>query len=111
MDETKKIMLAHGGGGRMMADLIHRLIVPRFSNPTLSRLMDAAEVQTEAGAICFTTDSFVVKPLVFRGGDIGTLAVCGTVNDLAVSGARPIALSLRFCPMRRCCWRKLSCPL
>lgn len=94
MEQTKKIMLAHGGGGRLMADLINRLIVPRFSNPTLSRLMDAAEVQTEAGAICFTTDSFVVKPLVFNGGDIGKLSVCGTVNDLAVSGARPIALSL-----------------
>jgi hydrogenase expression/formation protein HypE len=94
MDEQKKILLAHGGGGRLMAELINRLIVPRFSNSALSKLTDAAEIQTEAGAICFTTDSFVVKPLVFSGGDIGKLSVCGTVNDLAVSGARPVALSL-----------------
>ena len=94
MDEPKKIMLAHGGGGRLMAELINRTIVPRFSNSSLSKLMDAAEIQTEAGSIFFTTDSFVVKPLVFNGGDIGKLAVCGTVNDLAVSGAKPVALSL-----------------
>jgi len=94
MDESKKIMLAHGGGGRLMAELIGRLIVPRFANATLSKLMDAAELPTQAGTLCFTTDSFVVKPLVFNGGDIGKLAVCGTVNDLAVAGARPTALSL-----------------
>lgn len=94
MDESKKIMLAHGGGGRLMAELIGRLIVPRFANATLSKLMDAAELPMQAGTLYFTTDSFVVKPLVFNGGDIGKLAVCGTVNDLAVAGARPTAMSL-----------------
>lgn len=94
MDDSKKVMLAHGGGGRLMAELIDRLIVPRFANAALGRLTDAAELTLDSGAVCFTTDSFVVKPLVFNGGDIGKLAVCGTVNDLAVAGARPAALSL-----------------
>ena len=94
MTENKKIMLAHGGGGRLMAELIDKLIVPRFANAALGRLTDSAELAISAETICFTTDSFVVKPLVFNGGDIGKLAVCGTVNDLAVAGARPIALSL-----------------
>lgn len=94
MDDSKKVMLAHGGGGRLMAELVDRLILPRFSNAALGRLTDAAELNISGGAICFTTDSFVVKPLVFNGGDIGKLAVCGTVNDLAVSGAKPLALSL-----------------
>jgi hydrogenase expression/formation protein HypE len=94
MAENKKVMLAHGGGGRLMADLINTLIVPRFSNAVLGRLMDAAELKIAAESVYFTTDSFVVKPLVFNGGDIGTLAVCGTVNDLAVAGSKPVALSL-----------------
>ena len=94
MDDSKKIMLAHGGGGRLMSELINKLIVPRFSNAVLGRLMDAAELPARPEAVCFTTDSFVVKPLVFNGGDIGKLAVCGTVNDLAVAGAKPVALSL-----------------
>ena len=94
MADNKKIMLAHGGGGRLMAELIDKLIVPRFANAALGRLTDAAELTLEAGAVCFTTDSFVVKPLVFNGGNIGTLAVAGTVNDLAVAGAKPVALSL-----------------
>lgn len=90
----EKILLAHGGGGRLTADLIERLIVPRFANSALAALMDSAVLDTLAGKLCFTTDSFVVKPLFFAGGDIGKLAVCGTVNDLAVCGAVPLAMTV-----------------
>ncbi len=93
MDETVTILLAHGGGGRLMEDLIRRVIVPHFGQPN-KPLLDAARVSAGTQPLCFTTDSFVVRPLFFPGGDIGKLAVCGTVNDLAVSGARPLALSL-----------------
>ncbi|MBL7215932.1 MAG: hydrogenase expression/formation protein HypE [Phycisphaerae bacterium] len=94
MEEKKNIMLAHGGGGRLMGDLIHRTIVPKFGDGRSVQLTDSAMVDVPAGKLCFTTDSFVVKPLFFNGGDIGKLAVCGTVNDLAVAGAKPLALSL-----------------
>ncbi|HDS85102.1 MAG TPA: hydrogenase expression/formation protein HypE [Phycisphaerales bacterium] len=94
MTENKKVMLAHGGGGRLMNELIGKLIVPRFANAALGQLKDSAELNIPAETLCFTTDSFVVKPLVFNGGDIGKLAVCGTINDLAVVGAKPAALSL-----------------
>ena len=94
MDEKKKILLAHGGGGRLMGDLINRTIVPKFADGQSVQLNDSAVVDVPAGKLCFTTDSFVVKPLFFNGGDIGKLAVCGTVNDLAVAGAKPLALSL-----------------
>ena len=89
-NENKKILLAHGGGGRLTSDLIEKVILPRFANETLSQLTDAAAIELESTSLCFTTDSFVVKPLVFAGGDIGELAICGTVNDLAVSGAKPV---------------------
>ncbi len=92
-EANRTILLAHGGGGRLMEDLIRRVIVPRLG-PTDATLTDAAAVDLPGGRICFTTDSFVVRPLFFPGGDIGKLAVCGTLNDLAVSGARPAALSL-----------------
>lgn len=94
MEETKKIMMAHGGGGRLMGDLIAKTIVPKFGDGQSVQLTDSAMFDVPAGKLCFTTDSFVVKPLFFNGGDIGKLAVCGTVNDLAVSGAKPLALSL-----------------
>ncbi|MBE0537603.1 MAG: hydrogenase expression/formation protein HypE [Phycisphaerae bacterium] len=96
MDEErdKRILLAHGGGGRLMGSLIATKILPRFANATLGQLADAAAVKVGDTSVLFTTDSFVVKPLFFHGGDIGKLAVCGTVNDLAVAGARPVALSL-----------------
>jgi hydrogenase expression/formation protein HypE len=94
MDDSKTIMLAHGGGGRLMADLIGRTIVSKFGDGSSVQLTDAAVLDVPAGKLCFTTDSFVVKPLFFSGGDIGKLSVCGTVNDLAVSGAKPLALSL-----------------
>lgn len=94
MAEQKKIMLAHGGGGRLMGELIAKTIVPNFGSGQSVQLTDSAVVDVPAGKLCFTTDSFVVKPLFFNGGDIGKLAVCGTVNDLAVAGAKPLALSL-----------------
>jgi hydrogenase expression/formation protein HypE len=96
MKEKKeaKILLAHGGGGQMSDELIRRLIVPKLNNDTLAQLGDSAKLNLASGSICFTTDSYVVKPLFFNGGDIGKLAVCGTINDLAVAGARPVALSL-----------------
>ena len=93
-ERDKRILLAHGGGGRLTANLIASKILPRFANDALRQLGDSATVHAGGGPILFTTDSFVVKPLFFPGGDIGKLAVCGTVNDLAVAGARPIALSM-----------------
>jgi len=93
----KRISLAHGAGGRAMRELIAELIAPTFDNGWLAPLEDQARFpyeQIPPGAqIAFTTDSYVVSPLVFPGGDIGTLAVCGTVNDLAVGGATPRWLS------------------
>ncbi len=93
-DTHNKILLAHGGGGRLTANLITNNILPKFSNEILAQLADAASLELDSPAVCFTTDSYVVKPLFFNGGDIGKLAVCGTVNDLAVAGAKPVALSL-----------------
>jgi hydrogenase expression/formation protein HypE len=94
----KAITMAHGGGGRAMRELIQKLIVPAFDNPLLARLEDQAQVElkdlAESGdRLAFTTDSYVVSPLFFPGGDIGKLAICGTVNDLAMSGAMPLYLS------------------
>jgi hydrogenase expression/formation protein HypE len=89
-----KILMAHGGGGQLTDSLIHDHILSRLGNDILSPLGDSALLSVGREKICFSTDSFVVKPLFFKGGDIGTLAVCGTVNDLAVAGAKPMALSL-----------------
>jgi hydrogenase expression/formation protein HypE len=89
-----KILLAHGSGGKMMHDLIQGFM-PRLANPILDRMDDSA-VFTVNGRMAFTTDSYTVQPLFFPGGDIGKLAVCGTVNDLAMSGAKPLYLSLAF---------------
>jgi hydrogenase expression/formation protein HypE len=86
--------MAHGGGGALMNELIRKTILPAVGNDTLNRLADSALLGRVDGALAFTTDSFVVRPLVFPGGDIGRLAVCGTVNDLAAAGARPLWLSL-----------------
>jgi hydrogenase expression/formation protein HypE len=94
MNEERRILLAHGGGGMMMRELLSQTVLPRLGNPFLERLEDAAVLAAPGERIAFTTDAFVVKPLFFRGGDIGRLAVCGTVNDLAAMGARPLALSL-----------------
>lgn len=87
------ITLDYGSGGKKTARLIEKLLVPAFAHPALAELGDAAIVDGEA-RLAFSTDSFVVDPLFFPGGDIGKLAVCGTVNDLAVSGAEPKYLSL-----------------
>ena len=92
--EKEKILLAHGGGGRLTEELIRSAILPRFGNKALDLLGDSAALELDSNRICFTTDSYVVRPLFFNGGDIGKLAVCGTVNDLAVAGARPLVLSL-----------------
>lgn len=89
-----KILLAHGSGGKLMHDLIESFI-PELTNPILDKLDDSA-VFNLSGRLAFTTDSYTVNPIFFPGGDIGWLAVCGTVNDLAMSGARPLYLSLAF---------------
>ena len=93
-DENETILLAHGGGGQLTEELIRKHILPKLQNETLAKLGDSAELNLSSGSLCFTTDSYVVKPLFFNGGDIGKLAVCGTINDLAVAGAKPIVLSL-----------------
>ena len=89
-----RIQLAHGGGGRATRDLIDRLFLPAFDNAMLGARHDGASIDVARGRLAFTTDSYVVKPLFFPGGDIGRLAVNGTVNDLAMCGARPRALSV-----------------
>jgi hydrogenase expression/formation protein HypE len=94
----QRITLGHGSGGQLMADLIARIFVPAFHNDTLAALEDQATLDLggNGGRLAFTTDSYVVQPLFFPGGDIGSLAVHGTVNDLAVGGATPLALSCGF---------------
>ena len=87
------VTLAHGAGGRSMQDLIDDIFLSEFGSGKLSELNDSARIQPTSDTLAFTTDSFVVDPIFFPGGDIGKLAVCGTVNDLAVSGAQPTALS------------------
>jgi hydrogenase expression/formation protein HypE len=84
-----KILLAHGSGGKLAHDLVERSFVKALTNPLLDKLDDSA-VFDISGRLAFTTDSYVVSPIFFPGGDIGKLAVCGTVNDLATSGAKPL---------------------
>jgi len=91
-----KITMAHGGGGKLMDDLIRDVFVRHFENDILGRMEDAAVLPRPGGKIAFTTDSFVVSPLFFPGGDIGRLAACGTVNDLLMRGATPRYLSAGF---------------
>ncbi len=90
------IQLAHGAGGRLSDELIRKVFLPCFGNETLSRLEDQAVLPQIKGKIAFSTDSFVVHPIFFPGGNIGELAVNGTVNDVAVSGAKPLYLSCGF---------------
>jgi len=94
MKKKDRILLAHGGGGQLSDELIRHNILPRFKNDILSELADSAKLNLASGMVSFTTDSYVVKPLFFNGGDIGKLAVCGTVNDLAVAGSKPVALAV-----------------
>ena len=89
----EQIVMAHGGGGRMMQELLDKLILPIFDNPILNQRHDSAVVEIKDTKIAFTTDSYVVKPLFFPGGNIGKLAVCGTLNDLAMAGAKPLYLT------------------
>ena len=92
-----RILLAHGSGGRRSHELIRQVFAAHFDNPWLAALNDAAVFESlPPGRLAFTTDSYVVQPLFFPGGDIGELAVCGTVNDLSVAGARPLYLSAGF---------------
>lgn len=91
-----KILLDHGSGGRASHELIERYFVPRFQNPFLNEMNDSAVFDLKGGKLAFTTDSYVVDPIFFPGGDIGSLAVCGTVNDLAMRGAQPYYLSVGF---------------
>ncbi len=88
------VVLGHGSGGRLSRDLLERIILPALGDSAPRSLDDSAVVEFEAGRLAFTTDSYVVRPLFFPGGDIGRLAVCGTVNDLAMVGAEPVALSI-----------------
>lgn len=92
----EKILLAHGGGGVLTDNLIKEVILKKLGNKLLTPLEDSAVFSIGSKKLAFTTDSFVVKPLFFPGGDIGKISVCGTVNDLAVSGANPRYLSLAF---------------
>ena len=92
---SDRILLAHGSGGRLAHDIIRNSFVSSLSNPVLAQLDDSAVIEP-AGRLAFTTDSYVVQPIFFPGGDIGKLAVCGTVNDLAMVGATPLYLSLAF---------------
>src|SRR5512142_2198456 len=94
--QRKTIVLGHGSGGKLSAQLIRELFLPAFDNPLLNRLDDQAVFDAGAARIALTTDSFVVTPLFFPGGDIGKLAVHGTINDIAMSGAKPLALSAAF---------------
>src|SRR5579872_5946556 len=102
----RQVLLGHGSGGTLTADLIQKVFLPAWDNDVLSALEDQATLNlndhtrgrngSKAPRIAFTTDSFVVRPLFFPGGDIGKLAVHGTVNDLAVGGAKPLFLSAAF---------------
>jgi hydrogenase expression/formation protein HypE len=94
--KEERIVLAHGSGGKATQTLIEAVFLEAFSNPLLAPLEDGAVLTANGGRLAFTTDSYVVSPLFFPGGDIGDLAVNGTVNDLAVSGARPLWLSAGF---------------
>src|SRR5215472_15607833 len=96
LNDHPQVMLAHGGGGRLMDQLIAKMFAPAFANPWLAQRHDGALLDLEERRLAFTTDSYVVHPLFFPGGDIGTLAINGTVNDLVMCGARPRYLSAGF---------------
>ncbi len=96
LTQHKTIVMGHGSGGRLSAQLLRELFLPAFDNPLLRKLDDQAVVEVGNSRVAFTTDSFVVTPIFFPGGDIGELAVNGAVNDLAMSGATPLCLSAAF---------------
>ncbi|NLI12512.1 MAG: hydrogenase expression/formation protein HypE [Peptococcaceae bacterium] len=95
-NENELILLAHGDGGRLTHQLLEKYFLPGFSNELLDELSDASVFSMQEGRLAVSTDSFVVDPIFFPGGNIGKLAVCGTVNDIAVSGARPLYLTASF---------------
>src|SRR5450756_3237023 len=84
------VLMAHGGGGKLMHQLLENVFGKAFSNPIRDSRHDSAAFDVPPGKLAFTTDSYVVRPIFFPGGDIGSMAVHGTVNDLAMSGARPL---------------------
>lgn len=94
--EHRQIVLGHGSGGKLTSELIDTIFLPAFGNPILDKMDDQAVLRINGTRLAFTTDSFVVTPIFFPGGDIGRIAVNGTVNDLAMSGARPLYLSAAF---------------
>ena len=96
LSQAENIVLGHGSGGTLSAELLRGVILPAYANPVLDRLEDQAILEVNGTRLAFTTDSFVVKPLFFPGGDIGSLSVHGTVNDLAMGGAQPKFLSVSF---------------
>jgi len=95
-NDYPNVLMAHGGGGRLMNQLIEKVFIQAFENPALAQRHDGAVIEINGAQLAFATDSYVVQPLFFPGGDIGTLAVNGTVNDLAMCGARPKWLSTGF---------------
>jgi len=95
-NDHERILLAHGGGGRLSHELIQKLFLPQLKNELLAQLHDGAMFSINGARLAFTTDSYVVDPIFFPGGDIGMLAVNGTVNDLTMCGARPLYLSIAF---------------
>jgi hydrogenase expression/formation protein HypE len=96
IEDYPAVMMAHGGGGRLMGQLIERMFLAAFGGPPAGERHDSAVLPVEGRRLAFTTDGYVVRPLFFPGGDLGSLAVHGTVNDLAMSGARPAWLSASF---------------
>src|SRR5262245_17349384 len=90
------VLLAHGGGGKLMHQLLENVFGKAFSNPILDARHDSAQFNVPLGKLSMTTDSYVVRPMFFPGGDIGSMAIHGTVNDLTMSGARPLYLSCGF---------------
>lgn len=96
INDYPTVLLAHGGGGRMTQMLIERMLLPAFANPSLEMLHDGAMLDVGGSRLAISTDSFVISPRFFPGGDIGSLAVHGTVNDLAMCGAQPLTLTAGF---------------
>jgi len=96
LQSNERILLGHGSGGKLTAELIGQLFLPAFNNEYLARLDDQAVIDLDGLRLAFTTDAFVVTPIFFPGGDIGQLAVNGTVNDLAMSGAKPLYIAAAF---------------
>jgi hydrogenase expression/formation protein HypE len=94
--EQQQVVMGHGSGGKLTADLIEKVFIPAFRNPLLEQRNDQAIFQINGARLAFTTDSFVITPIFFPGGNIGDLAINGTVNDLAMGGARPLYLSAAF---------------